>query len=407
MSNPRKLLFRVVVILLMVVPIPLSTNQAQGEIAVEGATVAVSFGQSITFKAKIKSSLPIKQASLLFRGVNETVTRVETVQVAEDGSVSFTYDASLNMFPPFSQIVFWFQVTLEDDKTYTSAPITSPYNDNRFPWREMTRSNVTVYWYAGDDAFGASALDAAAQGMLAINELIPISLTDPVDIYIYSNISDLQTTLMLGGEEWVGGSASPELGVVLVAVAPGASQSIEMEAEIPHELTHVMLYRLLGSKYESQPIWLLEGIASMVELHPNPDYVRALENASQNNSLLAFEDLCVSFPVDAGNAFLAYAQSQSFVSYIRETYGTSGLGRLISAYGDGFPCELGATNALGTPLSQLDSRWRESVLGQNVAGVAARNLLPFIFLMILVLVVPIWGAIDMLFQRRKRAAQSK
>ncbi len=407
MSNPRKLVFRVVMILLMVVSIPLGTNQAQGGIEVENATVAVTFGQSITFAAKIKSPLPIKQASLLFRGVNETVTRVETVPVAEDGSVSFTYDASLNVLPPFSQIVFWFQVTLADDKTYTSSPITFPYNDNRFPWREMTRSNVTVYWYAGDDAFGAAALDAAARGMLAMSEFIPISLTEPVDIYIYSNISDLQNTLMLGGEEWVGGHASPELGVVLVAVSPGSSQSIEMETEIPHELTHVMLYRSLGSKYNSQPTWLLEGISSMMELYPNPDYARALEIASQNNSLLPFENLCKAFPADAGNAFLAYAQSQSFVTYIRETYGTSGLGRLTNAYGDGFPCELGATNALGTPLSQLDSRWRESVLGQNAAGVAARNLLPFFFLLMLVLVVPIWGAIDMLLQRRKRAAQSK
>jgi hypothetical protein len=409
MSNPRKLVFRVVMILLMVVFVPLSTHQAQGQggIEVENATVGVNFGKTITFAAKIKSPLPIKQVSLLFRGVTETVTRVETVQVAADGSVSFTYDASLNVFPPFGSIVFWFQATLADDKTYTSAPITFPYDDNRFPWRDTTRSNVTVHWYAGDDAFGSAALDAAGAGMLAMNEFVPISLAEPVDIYIYSNISDLQNTLLLGGEEWVGGHASPELGVVLAAVAPGESQSIEMETEIPHELAHVMLYRSLGSKYASQPTWLLEGIASMVELYPNPDYARALDIASQNNSLLAFEDLCVAFPTDAGNAYLAYAQSQSFVTYIRETYGTTGLGRLTNSYGDGFPCELGATNALGTPLSQLDSRWRESVLGQNAAGVAARNLLPFLLLMILVLVVPIWGGIDMLLLRRKRAGQSR
>jgi len=394
-------------ILLMVLSIPLSGSQAQGGITVENATVAVNFGQSITFSAKIKSPLPIKQASLLFRGIHEEVTRVETVQVAEDGSVSFTYDASLNVFPPFGSIVFWFQATLSDDKTYTSSPITFPYYDNRFPWRETTKGNVTVHWYAGDDAFGAAALDAAGAGLLAMSEFISISLTDPVNIYIYSNVPDLQATLTLGGEEWVGGHASPELGVVLVAIAPSPSQSIEMETEIPHELAHVMLYRSLGGKYNTQPAWLVEGIASVVELYPNPDYARALEIASNNDSLLALEDLCIAFPTDAGNAFLAYAQSQSFVSYIRDTYGTTGLGRLTSSYGDGFPCELGSTNALGTPLSQLESRWREDVLGQNTAGVAARNLLPFILLLLLVLVVPIWGAIDMLILRRKRAEQSK
>ena len=99
MSNPRKLVFRVVAILLMVVSIPLPTKQVHGQqgLVVEDAKVAINFGQTITFTAKIKSSIPIKQASLLFRGVNEEVTRVETVEVASDGSVNFVYDASLNI----------------------------------------------------------------------------------------------------------------------------------------------------------------------------------------------------------------------------------------------------------------------------------------------------------------------
>ena len=400
----RKFVFKGLAILLMVISIPLSAQQAQaqGGIVVEDATVAVNFGSTITFTAKVKAPIGIQQVSLLFRGVNEDVTRVETVQLAQDGSLSFTYDASLNVFPPFSPIVFWFQATLADNKTYTSAPITFSYNDNRFPWREVKKENVTLHWYAGDDAFGAAALDAAGMGMLAINEFIPISSIQPIDIYIYSNAPDLQNTLLLGGEDWVGGHANPQLGVVLVAVAPGSSQFIEMETKIPHELAHVLLYRALGKPYANQPAWLLEGIASMAE-YPNPDYERALDIASQKDALLMFDDLCASFPTDAGSAFLAYAQSQSFVTYIRETYGTAGLTRLTKSYSEGFNCELGATNALGTPLSQLDARWRESVLGQNITGVAMRNLSPFVLLMALVLVVPLWGAIDMLRQRRKRA----
>jgi hypothetical protein len=394
-------------LLVMLAVFPLSGSRAQGGITVENAAVTVDFGKSITFSAKITTSAPIQQASLLFRGVNETVTRVETVQVGEDGLTSFTYDVSQNVFPPFGSIVFWFQATLSDGQTHTSAPITFPYNDNRFPWREMERNKVTVHWYAGDDAFGAAALDAAAAGMLAMNEFLHVPLEEPVNIYIYSSIADLQNTLLLGGQEWVGGHASPEIGVALVAITPGSSQVMDLQTKIPHELTHVMLYRALGSKYNSQPAWLLEGIASMMEQYPNPDYARALQIASENDSLLAFDGLCQNFPADAGNAYLAYAQSQSFVTYIRETYGTSGLGRMLNAYGDGFSCELGATSALGTPLTQLEERWREDVLGQNKMGVAARNLLPFILLLLLVSVVPIWGGIDMLLQRRKHADQSK
>ncbi len=400
----RSLGLKLMAILLVASILLFNVKQVKGQegIVVEEPSVVVVFGRTITFQARIKAPFSIRQASLLFRGANEQATRVETVQPAADGWVSFTYDASLNAFPPFSWIVFWFQATLEDGNTYTSPAIWFQYADDRFPWRSAARENLTIHWYAGDDAFGAAALDAAAEGMRLINELIPVPLSEPIDVYIYSNVVDLRDTLFLGGEQWSGGHASPPLGIALVAIPPGPSQGIEMQTKIPHELAHVMLYRWLGEKYARQPVWLLEGIASMAELYPNAEYARALEIANADRSLIPFIDLCASFPPDAGSAFLAYAQSQSFVSYLRDSFGSSGLARLLNSYGEGFGCELGATNALGVPLSQLDARWRENVLGQNLLAVAVRNLLPFILLIVLVLLVPLWGAIDLLRQRRKR-----
>lgn len=405
MFHPRRFIKAVLTFTLVVAFAKPHQASGQAGIVVENPNVIVAFGQSITFTANIKSTLPIQQASLLFREVNEEITRVETLQIGENGLVSFTYDATQNAFAPFSWIIFWFQATLSDGATYTSDPIQFQYYDDRFPWRQTKQVNVTINWYAGDDAFGAAALDAAGAGILAMRDFIPISFEEPIDIYIYSNVTDLQNTLLLGGNEWVGAHAHPDLGVVLVAIPPSSTQFVEMETKIPHELAHVMLYRALGENYQRQPAWLIEGIASMVELYPNPDYARAMQIASDNDTLIPFIDLCSSFPVDAGSAYLAYAQSQSFVTYIRDSFGTSGLSRLMNAYSEGFNCELGATQALGVPLSQLDIRWRETVLGQNVAGVAARNLLPFLLLMALVLVVPLWSAIDLLRQRRKNGKQ--
>ncbi len=404
MFHPRiiKIIIAISVVALFTKPYPVS---GQGGIVVENAGVVVTFGQSIKFTANIKSSLPIQQASLLFREVNEEVTRVEPLQVGENGAVSFVYDASQNAFAPFSWVLFWFQATLSDGVTYTSDPIKFQYFDDRFPWRQVSKVNITINWYAGDDAFGAAALDVAGAGILAMRDFIPISFDNPLDIYIYSNVSDLQSTLLASSNEWVGAHAHPELGVVLVAIPPGSNQRIEMETKIPHELTHVLLYRSLAGNYQRQPAWLIEGIASMAEGYANPDYARAMQIASEDDSLIPLTDLCASFPTDAGSAFLAYAQSQSFVTYIRDSFGTSGLSRLMGAYSEGFNCELGATQALGLPLSQLDQRWRETKIGQNVAGVALRNLLPFILLMMLVLIVPLWSAIDMLRQRRKNGKQ--
>jgi hypothetical protein len=380
--------------------------QAPSRIEVTEVTAAPFFGQQITFTARIQSSIQIIQASLLFHEAREKITRVESLQLDADGRTSLSYDVSQNVFSPFSNIVFWYQVTLADGSIETSGIYFVSYNDNRFPWRDVTSGPVKVHWYDGDDAFAQSALDAAGAGLLQINEIVPLTLDAPIDIYIYSALEDLQGALRLGGEKWAGGHADPELGMVMTAIAPGDLQSIEMETEIPHELAHVMVYRSLGDGYKNLPAWLIEGLASMVVQYPNAEYAQALNLARQNNSLIPLSELCDSFPPDSGRAFLAYAQSQSFVRYLRETYGTTGLTTLTRQYADGLNCEIGATRALGVPLNQLDTQWREAVLGQNVIGVAIRNLSPYVTIMALILLVPLWGAIDMLRARIKRGKVS-
>jgi hypothetical protein len=182
----------------------------------------------------------------------------------------------------------------------------------------------------------------------------------------------------------------------MLTVTPGIEQSIQMERLIPHELAHVMLYRSVGEGLELLPAWLEEGIASLSELYPNPDYEVALEAASQDNSLMPITDLCDTFPLDASRAYLAYAESQSFVRFIRDTYGTASLHALISAYADGLSCEQGVARTLNTSLGNLDTRWRESVLGQNPMGVFLRNMLPYLGLLGLMLLIPLIG----FFQRR-------
>jgi len=376
--------------------------QSQAGSEVSDVRAQYRFGEEILFEARIQASVQIQQVFVVFRQANEDVTRLEEMQPQGGNLFSFRYDARQNVLPPFSTIVFWFQIALADGSTQTSPQYMFRYEDNRFPWRHVEDGMVRVHWYEGDEAFGQTALNAARRGMKEIEQAMPLSLDAPVDIYLYSTVADLQSALSLGGQEWVGGHASPALGVVLVSIAPGATQSIDMETKIPHELAHVMLYRAVGESYNRLPIWLLEGVAGMMELYPNPDYDNALRLASQNRSLLPLSDLCQAFPPDSGRAFLAYAEAQSFVRYLRDMYGTTGLMALTKAYVDGLSCEIGATRAVGMPLSQLEVRWREAVLGENVGGVAFRNLTPYLFILVVILIVPLWSAVGVLSKRRQK-----
>ena len=77
LSATRQRLLQVIVVTLFVATLSLKPDQARAQegIVVENPQAVPEFGKSITFTAKIKASSPIQQASLLFRGITEEVTR--------------------------------------------------------------------------------------------------------------------------------------------------------------------------------------------------------------------------------------------------------------------------------------------------------------------------------------------
>lgn len=376
--------------------------QAGGEVT--ETRVDYRFGEEVRFFARIQASAAVQSASVTFRPENG-LAQTQPLTVNPDGTADYRYDARLNLLPPFARIVYWFDVTLADGTRFASPQQDFIYADNRFEWRTLEEGALRVHWYDGDAAFGAAALDAARRGRDSARQLIPAASADAIDVYVYASASDLQSALTLGGQSWVAGHASPELGVAMLSVPPGLEQNILLQRQMPHELAHVLLYQSLGTNYSRLPIWLQEGIATNAELYPNPDMDASLAAAAASNSLLSLDDLCASFPHDTGRAFLAYAESKSFVRFLLDNFGAPGLFALASAYADGMSCEEGARRALKQPLSQLEVNWRESTLGENRSRVVAANLFPYLLVLGLTLLVPVWGALNRLIERRKHAAR--
>jgi hypothetical protein len=280
-------------------------------------------------------------------------------------------------------------------------PATRPAYDG-FNWQTLESGMLKVHWYQGDANFGQAVLEAAQAGLESMGRYLPSKLDQPIEIFIYANTEDLQSELVPGGEKWIAGHADPALGIVRVVVEPGPEQGIVLEQRIPHELMHVMSYRYVGAGYQNMPAWLREGMATLAEMYPNADYDRALAEAAENNRLIPLKDLCVSFPADTGQAFLAYAEARSFTNYLHTTYGSTGLLNLAASYADGVECERGPELALNVSLSGLESQWRSSVLGQNMALVTLQNISPYLVLLCLVLIIPLVGIVSTLRRKGNR-----
>lgn len=372
---------------------PVQAQEASQKLTVSDLGISYQFGEYITFQARLSPPSPVSEAYLLFRAEGEANTRVLPVTLDAEGKTSLRYELKPSPLRPFSNLQVSYRVKLQTGEELVSDESTIRYEDNRFPWQNISGAGVTLHWYAGDLSFGQAAMDVAMRGVKRSGELLLVTPSQPINVYVYASATDLQQALELGSLPWVGGHASPDLHLALVAVSPGPEQGLEMDRKIPHELAHILTYDLTLERYDQLPTWLREGIATQVELSANPDYPLALGQAAETKSLIPLAELCHGFPPDTGRVFLAYAEAQSFTNYLLEKYGQTGLMALINAYGDGLDCEQGAQQALGLPLSQLDANWRAGSLGENPGLTALGNLFPYLALLVVLLTVSVVSAL--------------
>lgn len=378
------------------VPAQVSVNFSRLEIA-------YTFGESMSFSGEITPADQIKDVYLFLRPTGSE-TRLQKLTLDARGRFSAQHDLTSDPLRPFALTRVWLRATLQSGVEVESRMEEFYYDDNRFAWQELSDDTFSVHWYAGDLSTGQTIMDAARNGLKSASAVIPVNASRLLRIFVYESAADLQTAMQLTSQPWIAGHASPDLGVVLITAPQGPDQLLELNRQIPHELTHILQYSQVADAYPRVPVWLSEGMASLAENYANADYQRALTRAIENQSLLPFSGLCETFPREASGAFLSYAQAASFTGYLQEKFGTSALLNLLLQYKDGLGCEEGVARALGQPLSRLEADWKQEALGINASHAAWRNLLPYLILITIVLIPP--AAIGAVVLRHKRKPQS-
>ncbi len=380
-------------------PLPF-VPQASGEVTFTDDKPEWQFGQQVTFSVHLTSSETIEKVfvSIASQGSNAVFYPMD---LNEQGDATFRLDLTQHPLRAFSQVNYYYRASLASGKDFDSRPNAFEYADKRFTWKSLENPSFKVFWYERDADFGQTALNTAQSGLDAALKLVPARLKGQVRIYIYASIADLQST-RLGAQPWVAGHASPDLHLVMVSIPSGPSQRLELERQLPHEITHILQFDAFGQHAKELPIWLLEGTASVAELYPDADYASVLQAAVQQDQLLPLESLCTVFPRDAANAYLAYAQSQSFVRFLYRKYGSSGLQTLYEKYRDGLGCTQGLEAAYGIAVPELIYHWRLEELGVNPAALIVQNLLPYFLLLFIILGAASLGIV--LSTRRRKAA---
>ena len=396
LSRDSRILIALIIGLLVLIP---RSGQAQLDFEIIPEEPDYTFGEQISFKASLQFVEEIDEVLLFIQSSEESDLQIHPVSFDSLGNLSVRVD--LRQFPliGFSNVQYWYQINTPNGDTYTSSPYSFSYVDNRYQWRSLVGEPFTIHWYQGDLAIGEQVLNVALEGIRSSQEILAVFFPDSMDIYVYDSAQTMQAALPNGGQNWIAGHADPFQGLILVSLPAGPEQRLEMERQIPHELMHIALNYTDSHAYSNLPAWFNEGLASLVEFYPNPEYQILIESAFESEQLIPLASLCGSFPNDPQRGLLAYAQSASFTQYLYDQFGQPGLNRLMAVYASGMSCERGIEEAMGTDLAGLETSWRRENFTDLTIAKTYQEFIPWLVLLLVILSGPVILAI--LFVRRR------
>ena len=362
--------FRVTIALLLVslltfAALPAAPGAAQGNITVVDQGWTANFRDHITFSLEAESSAEIVEASLFYQIVGQIATSRNEPEFTPGTSISATFEIDQtdpsNYSPPGTEMQYWWKLVDADGNELKTEKESLIYLDDRYDWQTLQNDRVTLYWYEGSADFAETLFERANTALDTLETDVGAALEDPIKIFIYSNHSDLLGALRTSSQEWTGGVAFTEFGVVVIGISP-AQLDWGLNA-MTHEMSHLVIHQKTDNPFGDLPRWLDEGIAVYNENRDelDQDFKPIFERAVDNNELMTLRTLSSPFPADPLLANLAYGHSGAVVKYIIDTYGPEAMAELLNIFSEGALYDEALEQALGITMDQLDNDFRASV----------------------------------------------
>jgi hypothetical protein len=261
--------------------------------------------------------------------------------------------------PPGTQISYYWQFLDSAGNRYNSPNQIFTVTDGRFNWQQLHQGLIQVNWYNRPISFGQAVMSQVSTNIQRISNDLGGKLNRPINVWIYQSSDDFKGSLPADEHEWVGGIAFPRANAAAIVVEN--LSDITLQRDMPHELTHLIFHQLINQGITA-PTWFDEGLAVYHQLYHEPEMALALKDALARHTLLRLNTLTSSFPADANQAYLAYAQSWNLVAYMYHTFGQSKMRALIKAMNqpqNSFDQDLQQT--LGVDQLHLENQWRLSL----------------------------------------------
>lgn len=333
--------------------------QTSSNISVSESNATADFPTTLTFQLTAEAASPITQIELYWRATKSPTVALARPDFEPAARVELTHaiDMTINYLPPGVDIEFWWRITDAAGETLETTPQTYFYMDDDHDWESRNSGQLTVWWYQGGDDFADAVLDSANGALARLSDRFQVTTDAQYQVIVYANDGDFEAAQAANSADWIGGLAYPGLDLVVAQIAP-AGGAPEIGRLVPHEVSHLILFRATENPYNTPPAWLDEGLATYNQDTPDTRLDSTLDAAIRDGALMPVQALNGGFPLDPDQALLAYAESLSIVEFIIASYGDEALARLIAIFRESVTYEAAVESTLGVSIAELDAAWK-------------------------------------------------
>jgi hypothetical protein len=363
-----------VLLLVSIVFVPCARNETATEketIELDGFSITLSdpkvdFPDSIEFKVEAESDAEITDITLQYRMDKVGLLPVTSVVfpafvIGEKTSAEWKWDMTqTGGLPPGADLSYWWSI--EDASGHKAdTPVKAlSFDDGRHAWKDAQSTSFNLYWYKGDSRFAQQLVWAGEKALSRLVDDIGAKPERTIEVYVYGSTKALQGSLVFP-QEWTGGLAYTEYGIVALGVGTTSDQVAWGERAMAHEMAHLVVHQVTMNGYGIVlPSWLDEGLAMYAEGELRSDMASALNSAVKGNGLISVQSLSSSFSALTASATLAYAESYSLVEYLLDHRGgRENMLDLLGAIRDGSGYVEALQAVYGLSIDQLDSQWKQ------------------------------------------------
>lgn len=361
-----------IVAALLIVALITSANQAFAADENQSVSVlrndhVIHFGDNITFDLEISSAgAPIAEIQASFKPDGPRVVSSYSYPEFEPGNdIEATFEiptSNGDFFPPGTVFTVSYLIVDAEGGEFTTDPVRIEYLDPQYEWERRTQERLTILFHDRSSSDIDRLFAAAEKRMPEIAEVFGPPSEREFKAVIVNSGSEADsafprtTEAARAGHTFVGFAFDEYDQFVLWGVN---------SASFVHELTHLMLAEAVSAPIASPPAWLNEGLAVYFESESGSAGDLRLRGVRSEDDLMPIRNMN-RVPGQRDDITFFYGKAGSFVEYLIDEFGASGMTVLLDEINSGKNTAEAVGVAYGFELDSLDAVWQAKKFGGDV-----------------------------------------